>query len=450
MNRPMNMPWKRTILTLCLWLALCHAAPASEQEVPRAEAYICFGDERLEGLLRLAAEGHPSVLAAMERIKQAQEEARLSASALGPTLSVGGIARSEPDRELYNASLNLVQTLYAGGSLRANACAARLALSAAAAEGIRKYQDTLKEVRLRYYECLRAWGHVQVSREAVRLGEEHLGHAEKLFKGGMVPRGDVLRVKVSIAQGRQELVSAQCNFEMSFAALERATGAGLNLEDLQDALSQEAIEALVPPVYVVSGDRTASGRPELRAYEFYAERAKQLLRAAMGERAPRVALSGRLNTTRDDSSATDDRWYAQLEVQWTLYDGQTGRAQKRKAKAAAQEMLYALRDMTFQIDQEIRQALSQLRASETRFALAKEQTTAAREAHRMMLQRYALQMSSNVDVIDAKQALIQTHAAYVDAVFDIAAAQVGLVHALGVDVPYQQEFRVRETLGRGP
>ena len=74
----------------------------------------------------------------------------------------------------------------------------------------------------------------------------------------------------------------------------------------------------------------------------------------------------------------------------------------------------------------------------------------AREAYRMMLQRYALQMSSNVDVIDAKQALIQTHAAYVDAVFDIAAAQVGLVHALGVDIPSQPAFRVRETLGRGP
>ena len=447
----MNMPWKRTVFILCLWLALrCRAAPASEQEGPCAEAYICFGDERLEGLLRLAAEGHPSVLAAMERIKQAKEDARLGAAALGPTLSVGGIARSEPDRELYNASLNLVQTLYAGGSLRANARAARLALSAAAAEGIRRYQDTLKEVRLRYYDCLRAWGHVQVSREAVWLGEEHLGHAEKLFKGGMVPRGDVLRVRVSIAQGRQELASAQCNFEMSFAALERATGAGLNLKDLQDALSQEAMEALTPPVYVASGDGAASWRPELRAYEFYAERAKQLLRAAMGERAPRVTLSGRLNTTRDDSSATDDQWYAQLEVQWTLYDGQTGRAQKRKAKAAAQEMLYALRDMTFQIDQEIRQASSQLRASETRFALAKEQMAAAREAHRMVLQRYALQMSSNVDVIDAKQALIQTHAAYVDAVFDIAAAQVGLVHALGVDIPSQPAFRVRETLGRGP
>ena len=95
-------------------------------------------------------------------------------------------------------------------------------------------------------------------------------------------------------------------------------------------------------------------------------------------------------------------------------------------------------------------AVGELRASETRFALAKEQMAAAREAHRMMLQRYALQMSSNVDVIDAKQALIQTHAAYVDAVFDIAAAQVGLVHVLGVDIPSQPAFRVREALGRVP
>ena len=73
---------------------------------------------------------------------------------MGPTVSVGAFARYETDRNAFNASLNLIQTLYAGGSLRANHRAAKLALLAMESEGTRTYQEILNEVRVRYCDYL--------------------------------------------------------------------------------------------------------------------------------------------------------------------------------------------------------------------------------------------------------------------------------------------------------
>ena len=428
----MTRALKALLILGLISMALCACGECEEHG-----RYVYFGDDRLRGILEIAAESNPNILAAAEKVKQAREDARNAAAALGPTLSVGGLARSEPDREVYNASLNLVQTLYAGGSVRANHRAARLALAATQAEAERTYQEVLNDVRLRYYDCLRTWAQAQVAADAVSLSEEHLHHAERLFRSGMVPRGDVLRVQVSLSQHQQELITAKGNFEVSWTALEHAVGTQLRLSDFQTVLHHEEIADLTPPSYVLSGDVSEAARtqrPELRAYQFYKERAEQLAKAAAGERAPRISLSGRLNADRDDSSSTDDRWYVQLEAQWMLYDGSASSSQVRKAKAAARELLYTLQSLSSQIMQEARQAEIQLRSAQECLALSKSQVATAQEDYRMALQRYDLGLGSNVDVLDSRQALVQSHTGYVDAVYDIAAAQSNLIFALGEDV----------------
>ena len=151
-----------------------------------------FGDERLFGILENALKSNPNIAAAVEKVVQAREDVRSAISAMGPAVGVGASARHESDRNVYNASLNLVQTLYAGGSLRANRRASELALSAVESESLRTYQETMNEVRLRYYDCLRAGAKVRVADEALKLAEEHKRYSERLYGKGMIPKGDVL------------------------------------------------------------------------------------------------------------------------------------------------------------------------------------------------------------------------------------------------------------------
>ena len=211
-----------------------------------------FGDVRLSEILGLASRGNPNIAAAKEKVAQAREDARSAAAAMGPTVSVGAFARYETDRNAFNASLNLIQTLYAGGSLRANHRAAKLALLAMESEGTRTYQEVLNEVRVRYCDCLRAGAKVRVAEEALRLAKEHKRHAEKLFGRGMIPKGDVLRVEVSLNQSELELVFARSDFDVSWAALEHAVGSNLAKSDVPDTLTME--DEPVSPSDEISGD----------------------------------------------------------------------------------------------------------------------------------------------------------------------------------------------------
>ncbi|MDR1510552.1 MAG: TolC family protein, partial [Synergistaceae bacterium] len=98
-------------------------------------------DAVLDKLLSLAAENSPRISAARERINQARAGVDGVVAQMRPSLTGNAYGRlsnetREQGREVYSASLSLVQTLYAGGSLKANRAAAQLALSAAKAESV--------------------------------------------------------------------------------------------------------------------------------------------------------------------------------------------------------------------------------------------------------------------------------------------------------------------------
>lgn len=77
------------------------------------------------------------------------------------------------------------------------------------------------------------------------------------------------------------------------------------------------------------------------------------------------------------------------------------------------------------------------------FDLAKKQVATAQEDYRMAFRRYEARLGSNIDVLDAKRALGRSRTEYVDAVYDIAAAQSYLVYTTGRDQPPDSFFLKR-------
>ena len=122
--RVLRVLLETSLLLLGLVPIVLEASWAGEPGLFREENAESFGDERLFGILENALKSNPNIAAAAEKVVQARKDVRSTISAMGPTVGVGASARHEPDRNVYNASLNLVQTLYAGGSLRANRRAA--------------------------------------------------------------------------------------------------------------------------------------------------------------------------------------------------------------------------------------------------------------------------------------------------------------------------------------
>jgi outer membrane protein TolC len=429
---------KKTFFAALFFLLLANAAANADSAV-------------LNKLLETAAANSPAISAAAERASQARAGVAGAAAQMGPSLAgeVYGRRSGEPrgqGREAYSASLNLAQTLYAGGALRANKAAAGLALSAARAEGARACQEVLNSVRESYYETLRAAALLGVAEESLGMSKEHLRQTEALYKGGMVPRGDVLRVKVSVSQAEQDRISAEGSLDMGFAAIERAVGAAIQKPETLREAADASEGGPKPPHYAAPGNAAAlalAQRPELAAYEFYRQRAGQLAKAAKGQSLPRISLSGSLGRSGGDygyGPQEDDSAYVQLGLEWTLFDGGAAASEAARLESAAKELLHEIGSLCAQIRQEAVQAEIRLKSAEARFAVAEGQVGDAREDYRLALRRYEAQVGTNLDVLDSRAALTESRRAYVNAVYDIALAQCGLVFAVGGDIPPEGLF----------
>ncbi|GHV31214.1 transporter [Synergistales bacterium] len=430
----------KTIL-ISVIMALYAAAAAYASDISR------LGDAGLSAILNLTELHNPSIAAAREKVEQSRADVGIASSQLGPTLTTGIQARwnDEPSsgaaRNVYSASLNLVQTIFAGGTLVANKRAAELALQAVRAESVRTYQNVLNSARVGYFDCQRASAQLYVSLEALELAREHLRQTEALNKAGIAAKGDVLRVKTSVSQAEIDHINAKTNLDLYWTALERIIGVKIPKPGVPHSDSGDTIRGLRPPSFHMPDnvvDKALSQRPEKQAYEFYGERARQLISYASGQRLPNLSVSGQLGLTDEHFwPNADDSWQVQMTLQWTLYDGGEANSQVKKAKASAREVLHQLEDMEAQIRQEAAQAELNLRSSWERLSVAKEQVMTAEEDYAIVLRRYKAQMGTNLDVLDARAALTTSRTAYVNAVYDIAAAQARVIYAIGEDIPHE-------------
>jgi outer membrane protein TolC len=438
-------------LLLAVLLALCFFEPS---------AY-AMDDSKLAEILDIAAQKNSNIFAAIERINQAKADVRSAKSKFGPTVTAGVGAKWNKDsqesvaldpatgatigmvptgyRNAYNASLTLIQTLYTGGTMTANRRAAELALSATRAESVRVYQSVLNSVRIAYYDCQRALAQSQVAAASLTLSREHLKQTEVMHNVGVVQMGDVLRVKVAVSQAELDRISAENALDVGWVALERLVGTELRRKEILIPVSGDRTRDLKPPSFTLTQDALAQAleqRYEIKAYDLQRQRAEQMAKAAEGQRLPTVALSGWTGTT-DDSfwPGGNDAWYVQLGLEWIIFDSGEISSQVDKANASARELLHQIDDLHGQVRQEVVQAELNLCSALTRLDVAKDQIDTAEEDYRIALLRYDAQAGTNLDVLDARVALTNSRMEYVDAVYDIAIAQSGLIYAIGGDEP---------------
>ena len=127
-------------------------------------------------------------------------------------------------------------------------------------------------------------------------------------------------------------------------------------------------------------------------------------------------------------------------LQWTLFDGGAAASEVARLKSSAQEVLRELENLNAQIRQEAVQAEIRLESAEKRFRIAGNQAEDAREDYRLALRRYDARVGTNLDVLDSRAALTDSRRALVNAVYDIAAAQCGMMFAVGEDMQGEELF----------
>ncbi|MDD4159364.1 MAG: TolC family protein, partial [Synergistaceae bacterium] len=241
----------------------------------------------LDELTIKAREGNPLICAAEERVLQADGALREAGAKMGPKLGAGVAALWPRNRitpieglpfsfgNVYAAAAGFIQTIYAGGSLSAAREAAKLTRDAAEAEKERISQTVVNSVRIAYYNWKTACDKEKVAQEALGLAKDHLARAEKLFKSGIIAKGDVLRTKVAVADAELTCIRAENAVEISVSALERAVGSPLDRKEIEKEKSSPGIVQLPAQPSDPEGDIMAAynNRMEIKMYDLMNRRA---------------------------------------------------------------------------------------------------------------------------------------------------------------------------------
>ena len=409
-------------------------------------AAIAFSAEPqdLERLVLKAREGNPLVSAAEERVIQAEGALQEAGAKMGPKFGAGIAAIWPKDRfmpiegiplgfgNVYIAAAGFVQTIYAGGSLSASREAAKLARDAAVAEKERVSQTVANSVRIAYYNWKRASAKKMVAAEALKLAGDHLERAERLFRSGLVARGDVLRSKVAVADAELALIRAENAVSISAAALENAVGAPPEVSEAGAA----------QPEYVPSKEALADresnikaayeNRMEIRMYDLMSRRAAKVARAAEGLLLPQIiAAGGVINSGDEFFPSGNEEMVFSLMARWTVFDSGEASAKTKQAKAQGREFLHLMDDMKNRIRMEVTAAELDLRSSLSRREVARRQVSESEEDYRIAVRRYEEQVGTNLEMLDARLALTKSRTEEVDALYDILIAEANLLYSLG-------------------
>ena len=127
----------------------------------------------------------------------------------------GGFPAIDPGDQRWAAGVRLVQSVYEGGRMQSSLRTARLLGEHALAQFQAVLADTATEVRIAYYDVLMAEKQIAVNEASVQLLEKELQDSQRRFDAGTVPKFNVLRAEVELANARPRVSRARNAYQIA-------------------------------------------------------------------------------------------------------------------------------------------------------------------------------------------------------------------------------------------
>jgi len=341
----------------------------------------------------------------------------------------------------WATDIEIEQTIYDGGK----SIAALRSASVTKRQSVATYQtavsDTLLSVRLAYYDVLLAEQQIVVNEASVKLLQKELEDQQHRLEAGTVPKFNVLRAEVAVANQRPALIQARNSYRIAKNNLSNLLGYNLPREiwediplNLTDGFDTTPMVVNLPDAIQQALER----RTELETLRRTVDLQKLNLVSAKSGYQPNVSLfagydwqSSQFSTDLGDHF---NGWVAGAKMTWNLFDGGDTYGQVKTAKAQLEKSKTNLADQQRQIELGVRTAYSDLvQARETLESQEKVQEEAD-EALREANARAEAGTGTQLDVLDAETSLTQSRTTQITAEHDYATARANFDRAIGKDL----------------
>jgi outer membrane protein len=335
-------------------------------------------------------------------------------------------------RDIYNFNTTLNQPLFTGGFNLANYRAAKLGVDLSKENVETVKQDLVLQVRVGYFNILKAEKFLDVAKQTVKQFEAQLEVTKAFFEVGIVPKNDVLQAEVRLANARQALVRTENDLAAAKSLFNILLRREINTPlEVVDILAYKPF----PMGFEASLEEALRQRPEVKTAQLIIDQAKENVKIAKSGYFPTVSLLGNYNRLSEDPMLNGDmkneRWTVQALATFTLWNwGNTAfkvGENKVKVTQAEDSKIQLIESITL----EVKNDYLNLLVSGKNIKVAETAIEQAEENLRMNEERYKYQVATQTDVLDAVVLLAQTRVNYYGALSDFNVAKAQLERSMG-------------------
>src|SRR5512139_3447949 len=174
-------------------------------------------------------------------------------------------------RDLYGFNTTVNQPIFTGGLNLSNYRSAKIGVDLSKVNLETVKQDLVLQVRVGYFNILRAEKFLDVAKQAVKQFEAQLEVTKAFFDVGIVPKNDVLQAEVRLANAMQQQVRAANDSATAKASFNTLLRREINTPlEVVDILAYKAF----PLSFEQSLEEALRLRPEIRSAQLSIDQAK--------------------------------------------------------------------------------------------------------------------------------------------------------------------------------
>ena len=439
--------WIGLALRCCgigLLACVCVAGTAAEASAEQKEL-------SLERAIDVAMSNNDQVRDAEVTIRQREASHRASTAKFGPSFRLessvqrwdepqttefsapgqsGGAELTVREQTTSNLSMTVVQPLTPLWSIYEAQRIEQLNLRQAEAAQTQTRRDVTLDVVEAYFRLLQARAVHKVAKQSLDRRKRQLRRARSFHQAEQVPKNDVLRAKVGVAQAKQEVIQARGRIDLAGAQLARVMGTSMDRSI--SPTSQVEID-YSPPADVGAAVRTAiERRTEFEEAELRIEQASAGVRAARSQLLPQVNALASYQRSYGSTFSNEESFFVGVNLQWTFWQWGTKSFEVDSALAQKQRAEIGRSRLERGIELEVRNAYTNFETSRESLKVARQAVDAARENYRAEEKRYEAQLSTSIDLLDAETQLTETRTNAQNAEYEHFIAAAKLRRALGL------------------
>lgn len=368
-----------------------------------------------------------------ERLRYLEENAGLAG--LG---SLGSLFGNLPfgQENSYSATIGGSQLLFSGGRTGAALQVARIFRETARLQLQEQQAEIELAVRTAYFRALFAQELERISEAAVAQANRFLEQERLRERSGVASELEVLRAEVALANLRPQLIGSRNSAELATLDLKRL----INVPATQPLQLTTGLDVPANVDLAVSSDslRDLSNRSSVQAAERLVRMRELGVRIARGAFLPDISVSmnyGKVGfpTEPFNFNGVDWRtdWNATVGVRIPIFDGLRRNAQVDQAQVNLSNARLQLAQLREGVQIQYQQAIGERRRAQE--AIAARQTTVnqAQRVYDLTVLRYDRGLATQLEVSDARLALLQARTNLAQALSDFYVAEATVTRALG-------------------